>query len=158
MCKARAEWRLWEEREWRVRFHPTTMRKVPALAQFARHTLPHCTLGQTPMDPLPASSWSCRNSSSPWALETNFQVTMGVLYFPQPAGASVGEGELEGWEVSYPGGGILGCRGTMRVDGWCEQGVVCVCVCWHLAWLETVVINSAELHARREEREEQKGC
>lgn len=83
---------------------------------------------------------------------------MGVLYFPQPAGASVGEGELEGWEVSYPGGGILGCRGTMRVDGWCEQGVVCVCVCWHLAWLETVVINSAELHARREEREEQKGC
>lgn len=59
---------------------------------------------------------------------------MGVLYFPQPAGASVGEGELEGWEVSYPGGGILGCRATMRVDGWCEQGVACVCVGSWLGW------------------------
>ena len=51
--------------------------------------------------------------------------------------------------------GRLGCRATMRLDGWCEQGVACLR--WQLAWLETVVINSAELHARREEREEHQG-
>lgn len=66
----------------RVMLHPTAMRKDPAPAQLAHHTLHHCTPGQTPVDPLPASPWSCRNSSSPWALEANFQVPMDVLSFP----------------------------------------------------------------------------
>lgn len=30
---------------------------------------------------------------------------MGVLSFPQLAGASIGESELEWWEVSYPDSG-----------------------------------------------------
>lgn len=32
------------------------------------------------------------------------------------------------------------------------------CLCWQLAWLETQVISSAELHARKVEREEHQGC
>lgn len=81
---------------------------------------------------------------------------MSVLSFPQLARVNIGEGELKGWEVSCPERGRLECRAKMRVDGWCEQGVACLC--WQLAWLETVVVNSAELRARREEREEHQGC
>lgn len=140
----------------RARLHPTTMRKVPAPAQLAYPTLPHCMLGQDPMHPIPASPWSCRNISSPWALEANFQGPVSVPSFLQLAGVGIEAGELEGWEVLYPDRGRLGCRAKMRVDGWCERGAACLC--WKLAWLETGMINSAKLHARREEREEHQGC
>lgn len=85
-----------------MRLHPTNMRKVPALAQRTHLTLPYCLFGHIPKNPLPALPWSCRNSSSPWALEANFQSPMSVLSFLELSGASIGEGELEGWEVSYP--------------------------------------------------------
>lgn len=128
---------LWEGRLCEGGASPTTRRKAPAPAQLVHCSLHHCTLGQTPKEPLPAPSWSCRNS--PWALEANFQVLMDVLSFPQ----------LEGWEVSYHGEEELQSELI-------EQGVLYLC--WQLAWLDTRVINSAELHARGEEREQHHGC
>lgn len=113
----------------RVRFHPTTMKKASALAQLTHPTLPHYTLVQSPVDPLPTSPWSCRNSSSSWAMEANFQMVTGVSSFPQLAGA--GEGELEEWEVIDPDRVRLGYRATRWVDVKCEQGVACLC--WQLA-------------------------
>lgn len=136
----------------RVRLHSRTTRKVPALAQLAHPTLPHCRLGQSPMDPLPASPWSCRNSSSLWVVEENFQGPMGVPSFPQLAGASIGEGELEGWGSHTLTGGDWDAELT------CECMGRVVCLWWQLAWLETQVTSSAELHARRVEREEHRGC
>lgn len=70
----------------RVMPHPTTTRKDSAAAQLVHYTLHHCMLEQTPVDPLPASPWSCRDSSSLWALAPNFQVPMDVLSFPQLEG------------------------------------------------------------------------
>jgi len=58
-------------------------------------------LGQTLVDPLPASPLSCRNSYPSWAMEENFQVPMGVPSFLQLAGTSFGEGELEGWCAGF---------------------------------------------------------
>lgn len=86
--------------------HPLTVSKVPA--QLAHPSRPDCTFGQTPMDSPSASPWPCRNSSSPWTPEANFQGPMSVVPFLRPAGASTGEGELEEWEVLYPDGGRLG--------------------------------------------------
>lgn len=79
-------------------------------------------------------------------MEANSQIVTGVPFFPQLAGARAGEGELEEWEVIDPDRVRLRCKATRWVDVKCEQGVACLC--WQLAWLGTVEINSAELHAR----------